>query len=144
MAPGACFFISAAAGGAEAAAVGALQMLHCFKKNPRLVFHNAKLADPVPLLHYRISRSIHWHTPFVVVAAVTSVDHTHRIRLQKPPGLECTGARHHMRLIPCGQFHGNSQSDQAELARLQFHTLSGAQVDPVGLSVNVAQPFNIF
>ena len=48
-----------------------------------------------------------------------------------------------MGFVPLGQHHGNAQGDVAGFTGLQLHCFGGAQVDPVALTVNIAELFDL-
>ena len=69
-------------GGAKAAPVWAVQVLHPGERQLGLVLHNAELADAGILLDGHVPGGVDGHVPLVAVPAVGLVHHAHAVGLQ--------------------------------------------------------------
>lgn len=106
------------------------------------MFHDAELTDSVILMDLRITHGIGREKPLVVITTVCLINNATTVRLQDTKVLKRTAARYNMRLIPFGKLHSHSKRDKTELPSFHFNILSGPQVDPVRLAVNITQLFD--
>lgn len=104
-----------------------------------LMLHDAELADALTSMDNRVPHSDGREVPLVIVAAVAFVEHPHVIGLNDTEVLVCRAAGNHVSLVSSRELHGNAQRNQLKLTLLQFHILSGSQVNPVRLTADVLQ-----
>ena len=126
----------------ESAAVFVAEALHLVKRDLRLIFKNAELADAVIDVNHRVAHRIDRHPPHIVIPAVGAIDNAAAVRLDDSVIFESGASRYHMRLIALRKLHGNAEWNQTELPRFQCHFLRRPKIDPVRLSVNIGQTFN--
>lgn len=129
-------------GASQPAPVRSFKSFRLLKNKRRLIFHNPELAYPVVLMYHRIAQRIRRHIPPVVRTAVRIVDNARMICLNNAEIFEGTAARHDMRLIALRELHRHSKRNQPEFAALKLRILRRPQINPVGFSVNTAQPFH--
>ena len=129
--------------GAEASAIQAGKRLLLHEADGRLMCHDPELADTVIEVDLRIACGICGEVPLIVVPAVALVNNADVVGLDESEILEGGAAGSDERLIALRELHGDAEGDQTELARLHPDIFSGTEIDPVGFSADIAQPFKL-
>ena len=78
---------------------------HLVKNKFWLVFHNAKLTDPIVFVNDRIAQRVSWHIPPVICTTIRVIHNSSMVRLNNAKIFVGATAWYNMRLIPFRQLH---------------------------------------